>query len=69
VKAKQSTGKWIQRMTEEPGFKEGSLTATAKAHGMKPMAFAHAVMAGRIKVSAKTKKRCLAAINMQKRRG
>jgi hypothetical protein len=56
--------KWIQKMTQAKGFKEGALTKKADAAGQSPMAFARSHK----NAGGLTGKQANAAINMQKRR-
>jgi hypothetical protein len=39
LKALNDNGKWIQSVTEAPGFKKGAFTKKAKSYGYKTKAF------------------------------
>jgi hypothetical protein len=56
--------KWIQTVTQAPGFKEGALTAQAHAAGESPMEFARE----HYHDSGTTGARARFAVNAQKRR-
>ena len=60
--------KWIQAVTEAPGFKKGAFSAKARIHNMPTMKFAKHVLESPESYDMETRKQAQFAINAQKRR-
>jgi hypothetical protein len=60
--------KFIQEVVSSPKFRKGAFSKKAKAHGEKPMEFAHEVLAHPKEHDIRTRRQAQFAVNAQTRK-